>query len=316
MATQSPSRLKRTVREKMKQILSLGGPVHATMERVKRALLSIQRDAKAHASAPSMASVELSRRDLSVVDFGIGDFYSVCLTTKPSAEVVIGIVDPTRQVSCFPAVLSFTAVNFGVPQFVRVVCTDSSVFEENFSFLEHTVTSMDKRYHKATVPTVVVHLFSVSSAFAWGFGDGHHGQLGMEGPFPTKEPQQIHISYTHSAAATAATAHPHSRAASGGVQRAGTSSAALLSPTSAAGPAPETLDLAAAKSRTDISSLGCGERHSAFVTAEGECWSASSRFLLVRRQCAHNLAPFHRATVHVRRSGGTRPAASIVSRHA
>ena len=267
MALQSPSRFKRTVREKMNSILAMGNSdvSEVTVDRMKRALLSIQRDVRRKAKNPSRADVVVSRRDLSVVDFGVGDFYCIHLTTKPSAEVVVGIVDPLRQVSCYPSVLSFTAVNFARPQYIRVLCSDATANNENFSFLEHTVTSTDHRYHKASVSTVVVHIFSAPSAFAWGFGDGHSGQLGMEGPFPTTEPSQIHISYARSAAATANTASSSRR-----------DRPRSTDPAPSPRSSPGMLDKGMERSRTDICSVGCGERHSAFVTSEGMCTRVSA----------------------------------------
>jgi len=266
MTLQSPSRFKRTVRNKMKEILSLSDQQSpGLMDKVKRALISIQRDAKRRAAAPpSRASVVLTRRDLNVVDFGVGDFYAVSLTTKPSAEVVVAVYDPMRQVSCFPSVLSFTAVNFDHPQVVRVMCSDATAYDENFSFLEHKVTSTDLRYHKADVATMVVRIFSAPSSFAWGFGDGHEGQLGMEGPFPTTNPNQIHISYSHSAAATAAEVRTGA-----GSPRRGNGDGDKPAVRGGDG----TLDLASQRSRIDICSVACGETHSAFVTSEGQLFT-------------------------------------------
>jgi Domain of unknown function (DUF4347)/Malectin domain/Glucose / Sorbosone dehydrogenase/IPT/TIG domain len=81
-----------------------------------------------------------------VSEAGATDTYSVVLNTQPSADVIINVgVD--SQINTNKAALTFTTVNWNVPQSVTVSAVDDTLKEgTHFSNITHTITSADLNY--------------------------------------------------------------------------------------------------------------------------------------------------------------------------
>ena len=83
--------------------------------------------------------------------------YSVVLDTEPAGDVTVDLTS-TAPVSVSPATLTFTAVDWYVPQKVAVyVKADNTAQGERVVQVDYTLTSeADTDYHARVVPATVV----------------------------------------------------------------------------------------------------------------------------------------------------------------
>jgi|GEM_PF-2981406 len=87
---------------------------------------------------------------------GVGDSYTLVLTTQPSADVVI-TVSPNGQVTAGPSPLTFTNGNWNTPQTVTVNAVDDAVADGAVDGLvSHTAASSDNDYNNLAIASVSV----------------------------------------------------------------------------------------------------------------------------------------------------------------
>ncbi|MEQ1825283.1 MAG: SdrD B-like domain-containing protein [Pirellula sp.] len=86
-----------------------------------------------------------------VTEGGPTDNYTVVLTGPPNANVVITII-AGNQLTTLPTSLTFTPINWNVPQSVEVRAIDDSIFEGTHSdVVAHTSASLDSTYNGLTI---------------------------------------------------------------------------------------------------------------------------------------------------------------------
>jgi hypothetical protein len=90
-----------------------------------------------------------------LAESGAVDTYTVALTSRPAADVVVTL-SPGSQVSTSLLVLTFTPADWDVPQTVTVTALDDLVVEGGHTgAVTHTATSADAAYNGVTVPDLV-----------------------------------------------------------------------------------------------------------------------------------------------------------------
>lgn len=102
-----------------------------------------------------VASVVVAPTALSndVIEGGLGDSYSVVLTSQPTASVTVTLA-PDAQVTTGVPTLTFTALNWSTPQFVTINAVDDSVDETDphAGLVAHTSASADPMYAGLVIP--------------------------------------------------------------------------------------------------------------------------------------------------------------------
>ena len=99
------------------------------------------------AAIPPGVIISESGGNTAVTEGGATDNYSVVLNSQPTADVVINVaVD--AQVSIDNATLTFTSVNWNVPQTVNVTAVDDTIFEgPHTGSISHSAVSADTGYN-------------------------------------------------------------------------------------------------------------------------------------------------------------------------
>ena len=92
------------------------------------------------------------------VDEGDDETYTVVLDSKPSANVVVTVKDPTdnTEVTSSPATLTFTTSNWDDEQTVTVSAAQNTDAADNTATVTHTATSTDTDYNNADIDDVDV----------------------------------------------------------------------------------------------------------------------------------------------------------------
>ena len=84
--------------------------------------------------------------------------YSIALKSLPTADVIVQPVSGD-QLHTEPAALTFTSVNWNIPQNVVVTAIDDAVAEgESTAFIAHEIVTQDPHYADAATPDVAVHI--------------------------------------------------------------------------------------------------------------------------------------------------------------
>jgi predicted extracellular nuclease len=101
-------------------------------------------------------TIAQSGADTAVTEGGAGDNYTVVLNTIPSSNVTITIT-PNSQVTAVPSSLTFTPMNWNMPQTVTASAIDDSVVEGAHSgSISHSSASGDSNYNSLVVASVSV----------------------------------------------------------------------------------------------------------------------------------------------------------------
>lgn len=128
---------------------------------------------------------DISHEELTVVEGGACDFYSIRLKEKPLSDVMVQINELSKQVRISPKAMRFFAddarkgieSNWNVPQTVRVVAVDDDTKEmvEEMAMLEHVSKSNDKRFSTSIDGTYVkpikINIVDNDGGFLYLFGD-------------------------------------------------------------------------------------------------------------------------------------------------
>lgn len=103
-------------------------------------------------------SVNVSSSTLAATEGGIGDSYTLVLNEQPTADVTIAI-NPNSQVAVTPSSVTFTTLNWDVPQSVTVSAINDGVAEgAHTGTIAHSVTSADSNYNGISVASVTVNI--------------------------------------------------------------------------------------------------------------------------------------------------------------
>ncbi len=93
-----------------------------------------------------------------VTEGGATDTYDVVLRTAPTANVTITI-NPSTQLGAAPATLTFTTVNWNVPQTVTVTAVDDALVEgAHTGTITHTSASADAAYNAIVIANVTANI--------------------------------------------------------------------------------------------------------------------------------------------------------------
>lgn len=93
-----------------------------------------------------------------IAEGGANDSYTMVLKSQPTSNVVISI-NPDVQSTVSPTMLTFTSVNWAVPQTVVVTAVDDNIVEGNHtSTIMHTASSSDLSYNGISINNVVANI--------------------------------------------------------------------------------------------------------------------------------------------------------------
>jgi Ca2+-binding RTX toxin-like protein len=93
-----------------------------------------------------------------VVEGGAADTYTVQLSSKPTANVIITLT-ADQQVTVVPTTLTFTPENWNVAQTVTVEAVDDEVFEANhLGKVSHAISSADDNYDGMLIPQLIANI--------------------------------------------------------------------------------------------------------------------------------------------------------------
>ncbi|MDI6734175.1 MAG: Calx-beta domain-containing protein [Patescibacteria group bacterium] len=100
------------------------------------------------------AGIAVSKSALTVAEGGASDSYSIRLESEPLANVTITLV-PNVQLSTSPSTLTFTSINWNIPQTVTVTAFDDTMVEgDHTGAIVQTVSSADLKYNVISIPNV------------------------------------------------------------------------------------------------------------------------------------------------------------------
>ena len=107
---------------------------------------------------PPGVSIVQSGGTTAVTEGGATDSYMVALNAQPTADVTLAI-DAGTQLSTSSTLLTFTPLNWNVPQSVTVTAIDDTADEAaHAGAINHAVSSADAGYHGLGVPAIAVNI--------------------------------------------------------------------------------------------------------------------------------------------------------------
>ena len=91
-----------------------------------------------------------------VVEGGIGDTYTLALTSQPLADVIVTLV-PDAQLSVAPTSLTFTSANWNIAQTVSVSAVDDLLVEGNHvGSIAYTIASADPAFANLVIAPISI----------------------------------------------------------------------------------------------------------------------------------------------------------------
>ena len=114
--------------------------------------------AEATTTASTGAIVNQTDGSTDVVEGGLGDLYTVVLTSPPTDNVTVTLT-PDSQLIVSPTTLTFTPENWNAAQAVSVKAPDDHIVEGYRSVtIAQSASSSDPRYNGLAIPSVTVHI--------------------------------------------------------------------------------------------------------------------------------------------------------------
>ncbi|MBD2359688.1 ExeM/NucH family extracellular endonuclease [Anabaena minutissima FACHB-250] len=105
------------------------------------------------APLPSITLIE-SGGSTNVTEGGATDSYTIVLNTQPTADVIVTIT-PDSQTATSATTLTFTPLNWNIPQTVTVIAVDDDLVEgTHSSVIIHAVSSNDTNYNGLNIGSV------------------------------------------------------------------------------------------------------------------------------------------------------------------
>ena len=108
------------------------------------------------AIVPGVSIVQTAGKTV-VTEVGATDTYTVVLNSKPIADVTINLDNTNQQVSSGTNSLTFTSINWNVPQKVTITAINDLVGEgKHTGVIQHQATSTDGNYNGVAIDNVVI----------------------------------------------------------------------------------------------------------------------------------------------------------------